>query len=93
MKSIVWALRRAGYNPTEQQMMDVINKVDDGSGNVSFDSFTTIIRELASETDPEAVFKNAFRAFFKDEEGNIPAEEMRFVLCNLPGGVSEKEVT
>ena len=50
-------------------MMDVINKVDDGSGNVSFDSFTTIIRELASETDPEAVFKNAFRAFFKDEEG------------------------
>ena len=45
-------------------------------------------RELASENnDPEAVFKNAFRAFFKDEEGNIPAEEMRFdsedrqVLC------------
>ena len=24
--------------------------------------------------------------------GNIPAEEMRFVLCNLPGGVAEKEV-
>ena len=36
-----------------------------------------VFRELASEqNDPEAVFKNAFRAFFKDEEGNIPAEEM-----------------
>ena len=82
MKSIVWALRRAGYNPTEQQMMDVINKMDDGSGNVSFDSFTTIIRELASETDPEAVFKNAFRAFFKDEEGWFALNVyLIFVLC------------
>ena len=24
--------------------------------------------------------------------GNIPAEEMRFVLSNLPGGVSDSEV-
>ena len=72
--------------------MDFINNADDGTGNVDFNSFCNVLRELHSETDPEAVFRNAFRAFFKDEEGNIPAEEMRFVLCNLPGGVSEKEV-
>ena len=90
-------------------MLDFINKVDDGNGNVSFAGFCSILAELHKETDTEAEFKNAFRAFYKDEEGNdiddddsggggclssgnIPAEEMRFVLSNLPGGLTGGEV-
>ena len=95
-------------------MLDFINNVDDGHGNVSFDGFCSILTELQKETDTEAEFKNAFRAFYKDEEGNnagdggdcgdggdtpgclaagnIPAEEMRFVLSNLPGGLTAREV-
>ena len=90
-------------------MLDTINKVDDGSGNVSFEEFCSVLNDLQKETDTEAEFKNAFRAFYKDEEGNIiddddsggggclssgniPAEEMRFVLSNLPGGLTGGEV-
>ena len=50
-------------------MLDFINKVDDGNGNVSFEGFCSILTELHRETDTEAEFKNAFRAFYKDEEG------------------------
>ena len=50
-------------------MLDFINKVDDGNGNVSFAGFCSILTELHKETDTEAEFKNAFRAFYKDEEG------------------------
>ena len=50
-------------------MLDFINKVDDGNGNVSFEGFCSILTELHKETDTEAEFKNAFRAFYKDEEG------------------------
>ena len=67
---MVWALRRAGCNPSETEMLDFINNVDDGHGNVSFQGFCSILTELQKETDTEAEFKNAFRAFYKDEEGD-----------------------
>ena len=108
VQSLVWALRRVGRNPTEPEMLDFLNNVDDGNGNVSFEDFCNILTDMDKEVDTEAVFRNAFRAFYKDEEGkntdlmkicavevcagNIPAEEMRFVLSNLPGGVSDSEV-
>ena len=52
-------------------MLDFINNVDDGNGNVSFEDFCNILTELHKEMDTEAVFRNAFRAFYKDEEGKI----------------------
>ena len=66
---MVWALRRVGCNPTETEMLDFINNVDDGSGNVSFQDFCSILTELHKEFDTEELFRNAFRAFYKDEEG------------------------
>ena len=51
-------------------MLDFINNVDDGNGNVSFEGFCSILTELQKETDTEAEFRNAFRAFYKDEEGD-----------------------
>ena len=50
-------------------MLDFINNVDDGNGNVSFEDFCNILTDLDKEMDTEAVFRNAFRAFYKDEEG------------------------
>merc|ERR1712066_1097507 len=32
-ESLVWALRRVGRNPTEPEMLDFLNNVDDGNGN------------------------------------------------------------
>ena len=32
------------------------------------------------------------RVFSKDEEGCIPADEMKFALMNLPGNVTGKEI-
>ena len=33
------------------------------------------------------VFQDTFRVFSKDDEGCIPADEMKFVLKHLPGKV------
>ena len=49
--------------------MDFINQLDDGNGNVSFEGFCSILTELQKETDSAAEFRNAFRAFYKDQEG------------------------
>ena len=64
------ALRRAGQNPTESEVQDMINKIDDGSATLSFSDFCLLIGEKAKEMDPETHFKDTFRVFSKDEEGD-----------------------
>ena len=63
------AMRRAGQNPTESEVQDMINKIDDGSASLSFRDFCLLLREKTKEMDPETHFKDTFRVFSKDEEG------------------------
>ena len=61
------------------------------------------MKETCKDVDMETHFKDSFRAFSKDEDGNgiqmkihiksfssgcIPAEELKFVMNHLPGRVS-----
>merc|ERR1711936_442060 len=86
------ALRRAGQNPTESEVQDMINKIDDGTASLNFPDFCLLINEKTREMEPETHFKDTFRVFSKDEEGCIPADEMKFVLMHLPGKVTYKEI-
>ena len=70
------ALRRAGQNPTESEVQDMINKIDDGSASLSFPDFCLLIGEKAKELDPETHFKDTFRVFSKDEEGDGTKEAL-----------------
>ena len=45
------------------------------------------MKEKSRDVDVEIHFKDAFRAFSKDREGCIPADELKFVLNHLPGRV------
>merc|ERR1719430_1188817 len=86
------AMRRAGQNPTDVEVQDMVNKIDDGSGVLDFEDFLLVMREKSREMDMEIHFKDAFRAFSKDDEGCIPAEELKFVMTNLPGKVAFGEI-
>jgi hypothetical protein len=68
------ALRRAGQNPTESEVQDMINKIYDGSASLTFPDFCLLIGEKAKELDPETHFKDTFRVFSKDEEGDDNSE-------------------
>ena len=97
-------MRRVGLNPTDVEVQDLINKIDDGSGTLNFSDFCMVIKEKSRELESETHFKDTFRVFSKDEEGRaerikyklnflpgcIPAEEMKFVLMHLPGKVTYK---
>ena len=63
-------MRRAGQNPTDVEVQDLINKIDDGSGTLDFSDFCLVIKEKTKELDSETHFKDTFRVFSKDEEGD-----------------------
>ena len=62
-------MRRAGQNPTGIEVQDMLNKVDDGSGVIDFDDFLLVITEKSREVDMKIHFKDAFRVFSKDANG------------------------
>ena len=64
-------MRRAGQNPTDIEVQDMLNKIDDGSGEIDFQDFLLVIREKSREVDMEIHFKDAFRVFSKDAEGKF----------------------
>ena len=49
------------------------NEVDDGSGTVCFQDYFTIVlsKFKETETDIETHYKDTFRVFSKDDEGNV----------------------
>merc|ERR1719511_639995 len=87
------AMRRAGQNPTEAEVQDMINEVDvDGSGYLEFPEFCMMMHKKLNDSDQENELKEVFRVFGKDETGCITAEELKFVLTHLPGKVTYKEI-
>ena len=51
------------------QVQDMINKIDDGSASLNFADFCLLMSEKTVEVDPETLFKDTFRVFSKDEDG------------------------
>ena len=62
-------MRRAGQNPTDIEVQDMINKIDDGSGRLDFEDFLLVMCDKNRETDIEIHFKDTFKAFSKDDDG------------------------
>lgn len=74
------AMRRAGQNPTEAEVQDMINEVDvDGSGYLEFPEFCMMMHKKLNDNDVENELKEVFRVFGKDETGK-PCNILEFYL-------------
>jgi calmodulin len=63
-----------GQNPTEQEILEMINEVDiDGNGQIEFPEFCVMMKRMMKETDSEMI-REAFRVFDKDGNGVITAQ-------------------
>merc|ERR1719370_270022 len=87
--SLQAAMRRAGNNPTDVEVSDIVNRVaaelENTSGYITFQEFCFIMKDKDCGRDTETGYKEAFRAFSRDEEGCIPADEIKKSRSNQKG--------
>ena len=58
---LLGAMRCAGANPTEQELQDIKNKLDDGSGEIVFNDFCKVMVRIVKDNDEETFYKETFR--------------------------------
>ena len=64
-------MRRAGMNPTEAELQEILNKLDGGIATLTFHDFCILMDEKTEEADQETDFRDAFRVFSKDSQGEF----------------------
>ncbi|VDD94147.1 unnamed protein product [Enterobius vermicularis] len=70
------AMRSLGQNPTEQEIIDIINEVDiDGNGQIEFPEFCVMMKRIMKETDQEMI-REAFRVHMGMQFDDYEVDEM-----------------
>lgn len=63
-------MRRAGQNPREEDVQNLINEYDvDGSGYLELREFCDLMYKEMAKGDQEQHLQEVFRVFAKDETG------------------------
>lgn len=92
-KELGIVMRALGKNPTEQDLLDMINEIDtECTGTVDFPEFLALMCRPLRAPDSEQDIKEAFKVFDKDASGSISTQELRHVMTNLGEKLNEEEV-
>ncbi|KAI1712442.1 EF hand domain-containing protein [Ditylenchus destructor] len=91
-KELGVAMRSLGQNPTEQELLDMVNEVDiDGSGTIDFAEFCQMMKRMNKENDSEMI-REAFRVFDRDGNGYISSDEFRYFMTHMGDQFSDEMV-
>ncbi|EEA06466.1 putative calmodulin [Cryptosporidium serpentis] len=92
-KELGTVMRSLGQNPTEAELLDMINEIDaDGNGTIDFPEFLSLMARKMKDTDTEDELTEAFSVFDRDGNGFISAAELRHVMTNLGEKLTDEEV-
>ena len=86
-------MRKLGQNPTEAELIEMINSVDDnGDHEIDFEEFLILMKSRIGERDPERELKDAFAIFDTDGSGSIDRKELKRLMKKLGQALTEAEL-
>lgn len=75
-------MRSLGYNPTEAELLDMIDEVDaNGNGAVDFPEFLTMMARKAQDADEEEM-RQSFNIYDREGKGYITAQDLKHFFRN-----------
>mmetsp|Transcript_17671 Transcript_17671/g.25563 ORF Transcript_17671/g.25563 Transcript_17671/m.25563 type:complete len:168 (-) Transcript_17671:303-806(-) len=92
---LLTVLRLLGQGPTEAELKQMIEGIDsDGCGIVDFQEFMVMMARKKEDKHKhsEEEILEAFKAFDRDGNGFLSAAELRHILTNLGGKLTDEEV-
>ena len=88
-------MKSLGHNPTEDELQDIINKVDtDGNGTIEFSEFCArMVKKIKDKnTSIDDEIRQSFDLFDLDGNGYITKFELTHVMASLGEELTEQEI-
>lgn len=86
-------LRKLGYNPTPEDLKDMIKEVDiDGNGNVDFQEFLELMSHKMKDHDSEEEMLEAFKIFDRDNNGYVTKDDFKVIMNHLGEAMTPDEL-
>jgi len=88
-------MRSLGQNPTEQELIQMINSVDDnGDNEIDFEEFLILMssKNQGGKNDPDKELRDAFAVFDSDGSGSISRDELKKLMKQLGQTLSDAEL-
>ncbi|XP_063685150.1 uncharacterized protein LOC134819254 [Bolinopsis microptera] len=86
-------MKTLGQDIDEKEVGVMISEVDsDGSGEIDFAEFCTLMARQMEKSDPEMVYKKAFAIFDKKHDGFIDPSELKHIMTNIGEDMGDSEI-
>ena len=74
-------LKALGQNPSENELKDMINEVDDdNNGTMEFSEFLRLMTQKVKEMTKEEEISEAFNVLDKEADGYITTKELKYFM-------------
>jgi calmodulin len=84
VEDLAAVMRAIGGAPSHAELQDMIGEVDaDGKGKIDFTEFLALMSRQMRQSDIEDELRQTFRAFHREPDGAITAQELRRLLAAL----------
>ena len=88
-----YVLKSQGFNPTNQELIEMINDVDENEDDkITFEEFLILMHSRLKKEDIENELNEAFNAYDKNGKGVISVKEFKRILNTLGDKICEEEV-
>jgi calmodulin len=94
-KDLGTMLRLLGFNPTEKDLRDMVDKLEDDPMNpkgITREGFLTCVARKERDTDSIDELTQSFKIFDPEGKGLIEEKRLRFVLCKTGDGLTDEEM-
>lgn len=86
-------MKALGQDISEDDVSVMISEVDsDGSGEIDFAEFCTLMARQMEKADPEYEYKKAFKIFDKRGDGFIDNAELKHIMLNIGEDMGDGEI-